>query len=111
MKLTILPKTKNGWYSVICMAMSIALVILINIISEIIGIKAENNNAGFFGIIPLALMTLGVFAFAIISLMTGLMASVKNKERSIFVYICILYGVLAIYFGISAIVGEITGTH
>jgi hypothetical protein len=105
----ILPKTKLGRYAVVFIIVAIVLVAAINVLSMNIDIPTEST--GFFGNMPLAVMALGAFSCAIISTITGIVAVFKNKERSALVYLCILIGALAIYFGIAQIFGEITGTH
>ena len=110
MKVSLIPNTKSGRYSLIFMLLSFILVVLINIIAINLD-TIENSNNSFFGNAPLAIMTLSVFASAIISLLTGLIATIKNKERSVLVFICILAGILVVYFGIAQIIGEITNTY
>ncbi len=105
----ILPKTKLGKYAAALILVAIILVAAINVLSMNIDIQAEST--GFFGNMPLAVMALGAFSCAIISTITGLVAVIKNKERSVLVYVCVLIGAMAIYFGIAQIVGEITGSH
>lgn len=95
----ILPKTKLGKYALVLIIVTIVLVAAINVLSMNIDIPTE--NAGFFGNMPLAVMALGAFSCAIISTITGLVAVIKNKERAVLVYLCILIGALAIYFGIA----------
>lgn len=75
-----------------------------------------NNSNGsfiesFFDNIPLGIMLLGAFLATIISLIIGLIAILKNKKRSVLVFICILIDILAVYFAIAEIMGEITNTH
>lgn len=105
----VLPKTKLGKSSIVFIIVAIVLVATINVLSMNIDIPTEST--GFFGNMPLAVMTLGAFSCAIISTITGLVAVIKNKERAILVHLCILIGALAIYFGIAQIVGEITNSH
>mgnify|MGYP000858022835 CR=1 FL=1 len=101
----IFPKTKLGKFAVIFIIVAIVLVAAINVLS--INIDIPTENTGFFGNMPLAVMALGAFSCAIISTLAGLVAVLKNKERSALVYLCVLIGALAIYFGIAQIVGEI----
>lgn len=105
----ILPKTKSGKYAVVFIIVAIVLAATINVLS--MNINIPKDNTGFFGNMPLAVMTLGAFSCAVISTITGLVAVIKNKERSAMVYLCVLIGALAIYFGIAQVVGEITGSH
>jgi len=105
----ILPKTKLGKYAVVFIIVAIVLVATINVLS--INIDIPTDDTGFFSNMPLAVMTLGAFSYAVISTITGLAAVIKNKEQAALVYLCILIGALAIYFGIAQIVGEITDSH
>ncbi len=105
----ILPKTKSGKYAVVFIVIVIVLVTIV--IMAGMNIDTPLGNAGFFSNMPLAVMTLGAFSCAIISTINGLVAVIKNKEQSAMVYLCILIGALAIYFGIAQIVGEITDSH
>jgi hypothetical protein len=52
-----------------------------------------------------------VLAIVIISLTLGLAAIIKNKERSIIVYSCVLIGILSIYLAFSEFIGEIINTY
>lgn len=46
----------------------------------------------------------------VFSIISGLKAMIKCKERSILVFICVLIDVLAIYFAIAEFIGFITGS-
>lgn len=105
----ILPKTKLGKYAVVFTIVAIVLVTTIIVLS--MNMDIPTDDTGFFGNMPLALMTLGAFSCAIVSTITGLVAVFINKERSAIVYVCTIIGLFAIYFGIAQIVGEITGSH
>ncbi|HOT60252.1 MAG: hypothetical protein KA807_18665 [Prolixibacteraceae bacterium] len=105
----ILPKTKLGKYAVVLIIVAIILVASINVLS--MNSDKPADSTGFFGNLPLAVMALGAFSCAIISTITGFVAVYKNKERSALVYLCVLIGILSIYFGIAQIVGEITNSH
>ena len=109
MKFIFLPKTKAGKYCVALIALTIISVLIVGAV----GMNAEptNNSGGFFGNMPLALMTIGAFAAAIVSFSFGLIAIVRNTERSVLVYICLAIGALAIYFGIAQVIGEIYGEY
>lgn len=104
-----LPKTKLGMYAVVFIIVTIVLVAII--IVAAMNINTTRSDTGFFGNMPLAVMTLGAFSCAVISMVTGLIVVIKNKERSAIVYLCILIGAFIIYFGIAQVVGEITGSH
>ena len=105
----ILPKTKPGKFAVVFIIVAIVLVAAINVLA--MNIDIPTGDSGFFGNIPLAVMGLGAFACAIIATISGLAAVFKNKDSSALVYLCILIGSMAIYFGIAQIIGEITGSH
>ncbi|TJX15825.1 hypothetical protein E9840_01280 [Tissierella creatinini] len=105
----ILPKTRLGKYAVIFTVIAIILVVTINALS--INMDIPTDDTGFFGNLLFAVMALGALFCTIISTITGLVAVFKNKERSALVFLCILIGYLAIYFGAAQFVGEITDSH
>lgn len=76
----ILPKTKLGKGAMVFIIVAIALVAAINVLA--MNIDIPTDDSGFFGNMPLAVMALGAFSCAIISMITGLAAVFKNKERS-----------------------------
>lgn len=110
MKIKILPKTKHGKYSMLFLLIAFILVGIINIIASLEGLP-HNSDDGFWDNISLAIMSISTLLSAIISLIHGLVAIIKNKERSIIVYSCVLIGIFSTYFAFSEFVGEITNTH
>lgn len=114
MNVTLLPKTKFGKYSIVLTVIFFALVVSINIIATLQGLPNNSNGTfveSFFDHIFLAIMTIGAFTATIISLIIGIITIIKNRERSVLVFICILIDILAVYFAIAAIIGEITHTN
>jgi hypothetical protein len=63
------------------------------------------------GVISMLLFIVLAIASVIISLTLGLAAIIKNKERSIIVYSCVLIGILSIYLAFSEFIREIINTY
>lgn len=92
MKKSILPKTKRGKWAVILFAAFIVLAIAGGLVSSIIGNNIEYPN-------PVNSPLLGtviylMFLVAIIASIIGLIAAIKDKERSILVYLSIPFGII-----------------
>ncbi|MCF6464453.1 hypothetical protein [Clostridium sp. Cult2] len=105
-----MPRIKQGKNSIIFIVISFVLVIIINIIT-INQRLPKNDNGRFFDNMPLAIMTLAALASAIISLIAGLIATIKYKDKSLLIFVCILLGVAAIYFAIAQVVGEFLNSY
>lgn len=80
MKLTFYPSTMTGIYAITFMIMAVILVVVVAYLGQDIEIKPDGK---FFDHMNLAVMTLLAFLFSIISLVTGLLAMIRDKERSI----------------------------
>ncbi len=97
--MTILPKTRLGkwsfWLAIVFVVLMIAPWFLSRIISETIGIPF-----GFsFGILSIL--------SGIAALVTGIISTLKQKERSILVFLAIVIGFFALVF----IIGEFVVPH
>jgi len=61
----------------------------------------------FFSNIPLAINWITIAVLGIISFFTGIVSIIKNKERSLLVFISTIIGFLVLYF----VLGEILMPH
>lgn len=110
MSMTLLPKSRLGRYSILLTIVFVVVVIIIMMIAASQGLP-DNPNGSFFDHKLLAIMTIGAFSAAFISLLLGLITIFKNKEKSMILIMCMLIDVFAVYFAIAEIVGEITNTN
>lgn len=103
MKISILPRTRNGWFSVCLLIGFFVLAVAGSYISS-----SQNNtieypnpiNSPLLGtIIYMAFFTL--FCAAVL----GLIAILKEKERSIIVYLLVPAGMLVSLFALMLLIG------
>ena len=95
MKLTFYPSTKTGIYAITFMIMAVILVVVVAYLGQDMEVEPEGS---FFDHMNLAVMTLLAFLFSIISLVTGLLAVIRDKERSILSMGAVLLSFVAVYF-------------
>ena len=105
MKITLKTSGKFGKCSIIMML--IAAIIFSVVVLLDLNIKVNTVNSGFLENITLAIMTFVAFVFGVISMIIGFIAVIKKNERSIFVYLCVILGLMSIYFGTGQILGAI----
>ena len=110
MKITFMPKARLGKYSAILVVIAIAMVIIINVIDNYFGLPGGVYPPFYIDRILFQLLAFIVLVSVVFSIISGLKATIKCKERSILVFICILIDVLAIYFAIAEFIGFITGS-
>jgi len=108
MKLTLYPSTKTGVFSITFMIMAVILVVVVAYLTEDIEVL---YNGGFFDHVNLAIMTIVAFAFAIIALVSGVLAILRDGESSIFCYGAIVFSALAVFFGVSEFMGELNALN
>jgi uncharacterized membrane-anchored protein len=85
------------------MFMAILLVIVVAYLGQDLEIDPDG---GFFDHMNLALMTIAAFIFSILSLITGILALIRDKETSVLCYLSLVLAAIAIYFGVSEFIGE-----
>lgn len=103
MKLTFYPSTKTGIYAITFMIMAVILMVVVAYLGQDMEVEPEGS---FFDHMNLAVMTLLAFLFSIISLVTGLLAVIRDKERSILSMGAVLFSFVAVYFGTVEFIGE-----
>ena len=108
MRITFMPQTKQSRWSVIMIFIAFIMVILINVIDNYYRMPGNEIPYYMNGVIYPLLAFIALISF-VISLVAGLKATLKAKERSILVFICILIDLFALYFAIAQVVGIITG--
>lgn len=102
MKITFLPKTKQGKWSVILMVISWVLFAVGSVL------PSKPDYSGFEIIIqnPIqSILTIIMFAAAVSSLVTAWISTSKKNERSILVFIAILSSVYNIIGFFGSIIG------
>jgi len=107
MKITLLPETRYGKWSVVFFTAFIILAMAGGLISSVIKNTIEYPN-------PINSPLLGttiylMFSSAIIASFVGLIAIRKNSERSILVYISIPLGIAFLFGILLLIAGNIIG--
>jgi hypothetical protein len=96
MKITILPKSHLGWWSVGLVVVSILLFATFEVILG----PGPDYNMGLAYALTAALAGIAVAAFV-----TGLISIVKNNERSILVFIAMAISLYSLIGGIVALLG------
>ena len=105
MKITLSPTTKLGKWSVwLCVAFLILIVIAF--MSVIFSAKDEISQ-NFFDPLWAAVTLLIAGACGIFALVLGVISVIKNRERSVLVFLAIAIGVIALVF----VVGEFSFPH
>lgn len=69
-----------------------------------------STKTGIFSItfMIMAVMTLTAFVFSIIALVSGVLAVLRDKERSVLCLGAIVVSFIAVYFGLSELIGEMS---
>ena len=101
MRITVLPKTSLGRWSV-CMAA--ACIVLLVLLVVLVGGRG-------LGVVKRGSLGANVLGFAfgisdIAALVTGLVSIIKTKERSIFAFLAVVVMVLLISFGLYMFIAE-----
>ena len=99
MRITILPKSSLGRWSVGLAASFILLSILFEVLTRLGG------EPGPFALIFIANVAIGISFIA--ALITGLISIIKRKERSVLVFLAVLVGFCALFF----FLGQFLCTH
>jgi hypothetical protein len=91
MKTNFMPKTRSGKWSIWLNAFFLIIIATAIILVNVLGILSYDNH-WWDVTVPL------VFLASIAAFILGIIAIRKKKERSIFVYISVLIGLLTILF-------------
>lgn len=105
MKLTFYPSTKTGIFSITFMIMAVILVFAVAYLGKDLEVS---ENSKFFDHMNLAVMTLTAFVFSVIALVSGVLAVLRDKERSVLCLGAIVVSFIAVYFGLSELIGEMS---
>ena len=104
MKITLLPKSTLGKWSI-----GLAIGVFLFYCISRLGVTLDHQEGGesffsnLFRAVPLILAGLsGVAAF-----FTGIIGIIKDKERSVFVFLAVLFGCFVLVFGL----GEFISPH
>jgi len=104
MKVSFLPKTKLGKWS---MWLIVAFFLLLATGIAVVSVFKQEGGETFFDNLWISIPMLNAVASAIAAFITGIIAIIKNKERSILVIITTVIGLLVLWF----VVGEILVPH
>ncbi|OGY27314.1 MAG: hypothetical protein A2Z42_03635 [Candidatus Woykebacteria bacterium RBG_19FT_COMBO_43_10] len=102
--MSLLPKTTLGKWSV---GLIIAFFLLLATGIAVVSVFKQEGGETFFDNLWISIPMLGAGAAAIAAFIVGIIAIIKNKERSILVIIAALIGLLVSWF----VVGEIVAPH
>jgi membrane-associated HD superfamily phosphohydrolase len=94
MRITILPKTPLGWWSV---GLVIAIIVLFMVVPEVTNRPLEVAASSGFACLATA------------ALVTGLISIIKNKEPSILVFLTTAIGLLALIIAVGQAFGKTIG--
>lgn len=97
MKITVLPKTSLGKWSI----GFILALILFFVLFIIFVVSGQRGDDTFFSNLLLAVPMLLGATCGEAALVTGLIGIIKSKERSILVYLAIFIGLEILVFGLS----------
>jgi len=99
-----MPKTTLGKWSVGLIA---AFFLLLATGITVVSVFKQEGGETFFDNLWISIPMLGAGASTIAAFITGIIAIIKNKERSILVIITTLFGLLVLWF----VAGEIVSPH
>ena len=97
MKISFLPKTKLGIWSV---ALLIFSVILLVIFFLLITVFNQNGGETFFSNLTLTIPMMLAWFSCVLAFIIGIIAVIKSKSRSLLVFLAILVGFLVTLYGI-----------
>ena len=100
MRITILPKTSLGRWSVSLAAAFIVVVVLTILLGPTVCNVLEFNS----GSIELKIFFVAHCIFGMGSLLTGLISIIKSKERSILVFLALVVGLISLVIIVSSII-------
>jgi hypothetical protein len=104
MKISFLPKTKLGIWSVALLIFSVLLLVLFFLLINVFNRKGGET---FFSNLTLTIPMILAWFACVNAFIIGIIAVIKSKSRSILVFLAILVGLLVALFGIL----EITLPH
>ncbi|MBT3319133.1 MAG: hypothetical protein HN948_00905 [Clostridia bacterium] len=100
MKISVLPKSKLGIWSVALLIFSVLLVVLFFLL---INVFNQKGGETFFSNLTLTIPMICAWFAGVLSFIIGIIAVIKNKSRSMLVFISILIGFLVALYGILAV--------
>ncbi len=96
MRISILPKTSLGWWSV---GLCLASILFFALFVVILGPGPDYN-------MPLAYtLTVALTGISIAAFVTGLLSIMKRKERSILVFVAMAIGLYSLVGGATSLLG------
>ncbi len=104
MKISFLPKTKLGIWSVALLIFSVLLLILFFLL---INVFNQKGGETFFSNLTLTIPMILAWFACVLAFIIGIIAVIKSKSRSFLVFFVILIGFLVTLFGIL----EVTLPH
>jgi|SRR3990167_9730085 len=99
-----MPKTKLGKWSV---GLIIAFFLLLAVGMFVVSVLGQQGGETFFDNPMISIPMLGSGSSAIAAFFTGIFGIIRNKERSVFVFVSSLIGLLVFIF----VLGEFLSPH
>ena len=96
MRISILPKSLLGWWSV---GLVIANILFFALSQVILGPGPDYNMALAYT------LTIVASCIAVVVFVTGLVSLIKSKERSIFVFVAMAIGLYSLFGGTISLLG------
>lgn len=102
MKVGFFPKTRSGVYSLVFL-----LILVLGVVFFFVAVNVFDQRGGdtFFSNLYLSIPMLTAWAAGMVSLVTGLRAIVKLKDRAIAVYITVILSFLTTIYGFASLMG------
>jgi len=104
MKITLLPKSTLGKWS-IGLAIAVFLFYCISLLKIVLG--HQEGGEGFFSNLFIAIPVVLAGLSGVAAFFTGIIGIVKDKERSVFVFLAVLFGLFVLLF----VLGEFISPH
>ena len=100
MRVTILPKTPLGkWSTGLVIAFAVLLVAFLLLVAS-----GQRGGETFFSNLVLTIPMLLAGTSAVFALLIGLISLIRNKERSIFVFLAMLIGLFVLIFWLGEVI-------
>lgn len=101
----LLPSTKLGKYSALCMGGFVVLFLIGTVV--VVGIFQQQGGDTFADNLYISLPMLGALIMALLALVFGLVSIVKDQDKSLAVYAIVVVGLLISIF----VIGEVIVPH
>lgn len=102
MNVRFFPGTKQGRISVLCL---IILILCVAFFFVQVNVFGQRGGDTFFSNLYLTIPMLAAWAAGVVSLVTGLTAIIKQKDKAVLVYISVVLSIFTTGYGLASIMG------